>query len=69
MDDRWLPVEEIAESRGVGNDGVYTWSSSKRSRGHSVGRFWKSSDDEVDEGVRGGVAARSCNGAGLEGKH
>ena len=57
MSERWLSVEEIAEHIGVNPDTVYKWITRRRMPAHKVGRLWKFLASEIDQWVKGGLAA------------
>ena len=54
MDDRWLPVDEIAEYLGVSKDISYTWVTGKDMPGHKVDRPCKFKKIDVDKWIRAG---------------
>ena len=58
MSERWLSVEEIAEHIGVNPDTVYKWITRRRMPAHKVGRLWKFLASEIDQWVKGGLAAK-----------
>ncbi len=57
MPERWLSVDEIAAHLGVNPDTIYKWITRKSMPAHKVGRLWKFLTSEVDEWVKGGLAA------------
>ncbi len=61
MEDRWLPVEEIAGYLGVKRDTVYKWIDRRNMPAHNVGRLWKFCREEIDEWVRQGGANENNN--------
>ncbi len=58
MDDRWLSVEEIAPYLGVKRDTVYKWLRLKGMPHHKVGRLVKFRQEEIDQWVKSGKAAK-----------
>jgi excisionase family DNA binding protein len=69
VNNRWLPVDEIAENLGVSKDTVYTWVANKNMRGHKGGRLWTFKTSEIDEWMRTGGASSKANSKGnAEGK-
>ena len=60
MSERWLSVEEIAEHIGVNPDTVYKWITRRRMPAHKVGRLWKFLASEIDQWVKGGLAAKDA---------
>lgn len=63
MDDQWLSVDAIAKYLGVCKDISFTWISSKNTPRHRFGWLWKFKKDEIDDRVRGGVAASGSTGS------
>jgi excisionase family DNA binding protein len=59
MENRWLSVDEIAAYLGIKRDTVYKWISEKRMPAHRMGRLWKFRQEEVDEWVKTGGAAKA----------
>jgi excisionase family DNA binding protein len=57
MKERWLSVEEIATHLGVNPDTIYKWITRKSMPAHKLGRLWKFLASEVDQRVKGGLAA------------
>lgn len=57
MQERWLSVEEIAAHLGVNPDTIYKWIIRKSMPAHKLGRLWKFLATEVDQWVKGGLAA------------
>ncbi len=58
MAERWLSVDEIAAHLGVNSDTIYKWITRKSMPAYKVGRFWKFLASEVDQWVKGGLAAQ-----------
>lgn len=58
MAERWLSVDEIAAHLGVNSDTIYKWITRKSMPAHKVGRLWKFLASEVDQWVKGGLAAQ-----------
>ena len=58
MAERWLSVDEIAAHLGVNPDTIYKWITRKRMPAHKLGRLWKFLASEVDQWVKGGLAAQ-----------
>ena len=62
MDERWHPVDEVAEHLGVARDTVYRWIDHRALPAHRVGRLWKFKFSEVDAWVRSGSANEENRG-------
>ena len=58
MPERWLSVDEIAAHLGVNPDTIYKWITRKSMPAHKLGRLWKFLASEVDQWVKGGLAAQ-----------
>ena len=58
MAERWLSVDEIAAHLGVNPDTIYKWITRKSMSAYKVGRLWKFLASEVDQWVKGGLAAQ-----------
>lgn len=56
MEDRWLPVSEIAEYPGVVRESVYRRIAKGSIQGRKLGRHRKFRKEEVDEWVKSGGA-------------
>jgi excisionase family DNA binding protein len=54
MEDRWLLVIEVAVFLNIKWDTVYKWFERQSMPSHTVGRFWKFRQAEVDAWVRSG---------------
>ncbi len=54
MDDKWLSVDEIADSLGVKRDTIYKWINRKQLPGHKAGRLWKFRKKDVDGWILNG---------------
>jgi excisionase family DNA binding protein len=57
MQERWLPVDEIAAHLGVNPDTIYKWIIRKQMPAHKLGRLWKFLASEVDAWLKAGKAA------------
>ncbi len=60
MQERWLPVNEIAAHLGVNSDTVYKWINRKNMPARKVGRLWKFLASEDDQWAKGGRAAHNA---------
>lgn len=58
MAERWLSVDEIAAHLGVNPETIYKWITRKSMPAHKLGRLWKFLASEVDQWVKGGLAAQ-----------
>ena len=58
MSERWLCVDEIAVHLGVNPDTIYKGITRKSMPAHKLGRLWKFLASEVDQWVKGGLAAQ-----------
>ncbi len=65
MTERWLSVDEIAVHPGVNPDTIYKWITRKTMPAHKLGRLWKFLASEVDQGVKGGLAAQEPTGVAV----
>ncbi len=62
MPERWLSVDEIAAHLGVNPDTIYKWITRKSMPAHKLGKLWKFLASEVDQWVKGGLAAQEPTG-------
>ena len=60
MTERWLSVDEIAVHLGVNPDTIYKWITRKSMPAHKLGRLWKFLASEVDQWIKGGLAAQDA---------
>ena len=58
MQDRWLPVEDMAAHFGVNQETIHKWLRRKNMPAHNIGRLWMFLASEVDGWVKGGKAAQ-----------
>ena len=65
MTERWLSVDEIAVHLGVNPDTIYKWITRKSMPAHKLGRLWKFLASEVDQWVKGGLAAQKPTGVAV----
>lgn len=69
MQERWLPVDEIAAHLGVNPDTIYKWITRKSMPAHKAGKLWKFLASEVDEWIKSGhAAANAARGGALSAK-
>ena len=52
LEERWVPLEEIAKYLGVSKDTIYLWISNKEPPTYKMGRLWKFKTSEIDEWVK-----------------
>ena len=62
MTERWLSVDEIAVHLGVNPDMIYKWITRKSMPALKLGRLWTFLASEVDQRVKGGIAAQEPTG-------
>ena len=55
-ENRWLPVDEIAEHIGVAKQSVYHWIDSKGLPAHRAGKLWQFDRKEVHAWIKRGGA-------------